>query len=129
MPPGTGVVGAFKSTLLVVVHALLLIFPIDFMRHGKQHQNENTRDLPQNTVTHIPGPTAAPRIVVQDRKEKSTMPTFKGLEHFKLQVKMGECVSDYLSITSLFLTVTFLLQWCLFKRLQSSRNIDRQPCC
>lgn len=36
------------------------------------------------------------------------MPTFKGLEHFKLEVKMGECVFDHLSLISLFLKVTFI---------------------
>ena len=35
------------------------------------------------------------------------MPTYEGLEHFKLEIKMGECVFDHLSTISLFLTVTF----------------------
>jgi hypothetical protein len=78
----------------------------DFIRHGKHHQNhhhhsesapDNTRDLrqpPQNTVTHTP---AAARVLDEERKEKekSTMPTYKGLEHFKLDIKMGECVFDH----------------------------------
>ena len=88
---------------------------IDFIRHGKQnrqHQNrhsspDNTRDLrqpPQNTVTHTP---AAARIVDEERKEKSTMPTYKGLENFKLEIKMGECVINHLSIIFRFLTLPF----------------------
>jgi serine/threonine-protein kinase RCK2 len=84
----------------------------DLIRYGKHHQNRhsapaNTRDLPpQNTVAHTPAAAAA-RIVDEERKEKSTMPTFKGLEHFKLEDKMGECVFDHLSIISLFLTDFF----------------------
>ena len=89
-----------------------LSFFIDFIRHGKHHQNrhlapDNTRDLrqtPQNTVTHTP---AAARIDERKEKEKSIMPTYEGLENFKLDIKMGECVIDHLSIISPFLTVTY----------------------
>lgn len=103
MPPGTGVVDAFKSALLVVAHDSLLIFlTTDLVRRGKHHnQNRhesapaNSRDLRQpqdvsNAVTHTP---VAARIVGdEERKGRSTMPTYKGLEHFKVEAKMGECV-------------------------------------
>ena len=92
--------------------ASFLSSPIDFIRHGKHHHNrhsapENTRDLrqqPQNTVTHTP---AAARVVDEERKVKSPMPTYQGLENFKLEIKMGECVFDHLSTIHPFLKVTF----------------------
>lgn len=109
MPPRTGVVDAFKSEFLVVAHSLLPILSslIDLIRHGKHHQNRHstpdiTRDLrqpPQNTVTHTP---EAAHILDEDieEEEKSNMSTYKGLEGFKLDIKMGECVFDHLSIVT-----------------------------
>lgn len=108
MPPGTSVVEALKSMLLLFSYTLRLIFLVDLIRHGKQHHNRhsapaNSRDLreqPRNTHT----PASAAKIVVdEERKEKSIMPTYKGLEHYKLKDKMGECVIYHLSIISLFL--------------------------
>jgi hypothetical protein len=104
MPPGAGVVDAFKSALLVVAHGFpLILLTTDLIRRGKHHnQNRhdsapaNSRDLRQpqevsNAVTHTPA--VAARIVGdEERKGQSIMPTYKGLEHFKLEVKMGEWV-------------------------------------
>lgn len=101
MPPG--VVDAFKSTSIIILYSLFLIFLLDLIRHGRHHHRNtapvNSRDLrqqpPQNTHT----PAAAAQIIVEEeRKERSTMPTYKGLEHFKLEDKMGECVFYYLSM-------------------------------
>lgn len=113
MPPATGVVDAFKSALLNVAHALLLILLIDLIRHGKHHRNVNrqapvdSHDLRQpqdvsNTITH-----RAARIVVdEERKEQSTMPTYEGLEDFELEDKMGEYVFRRLSIIASLISVS-----------------------
>ena len=89
---------------------------IDLIRHGKHHQNRHstpdiTRDLrqpPQNTVAHTPEAAHIPDEGRED-DQKSTMPTYKGLERFKLDIKMGECVFYHLSIVfSPLLTLAFI---------------------
>ncbi|KAF8803688.1 Pkinase-domain-containing protein [Phlegmacium glaucopus] len=83
MPPGTGVVDALKN----------------FIRHGKHHHRNispppaDTRDLPQHQprTTNTPAaPVTAQTVVIEERKEQSTMTTYKGLENFKLEIKMGD---------------------------------------
>ncbi|KAF8665718.1 hypothetical protein AX16_000168 [Volvariella volvacea WC 439] len=93
MPPGAGVVETFKNLI----------------RHGKHH-NQPRNDFPPSELPpnhsphHAPSqqqrqthaaPPSAPRqavqlIVDQEREAKSRMPSYKGLENFKLLDKMGD---------------------------------------
>ncbi|KAF8222714.1 Pkinase-domain-containing protein [Tricholoma matsutake] len=94
MPTGTGVVDAFKNLI----------------RHGKNHNHHNIRNdilkpphahqVQHNTHPEVPESQpqdvspghreAAEMIVNEERKASSKMPSYRGLENFKLLEKMGD---------------------------------------
>ncbi|KAF8974413.1 kinase-like domain-containing protein [Flammula alnicola] len=98
MPPGTSVVDAFKNLI----------------RHGKHHNHnrqppqeskpdnnpDDSRGLrQQQPVIHPPQPSvsksppareAAELIVEEERRHKTKMPVYKGLENYTLSDKMGD---------------------------------------
>jgi hypothetical protein len=111
MPQGNGVVEAFKSippcsSFFISSHQ----HATDLIRHGKHHQhhhqslrhdNDDTRPTapppPSPPPANSPPAREAAEIIVQEeRKERSQMPTYKGLEEFKLTDKMGESVLSFL---------------------------------
>lgn len=59
------------------------------------------------------------QIVQEEREAKETMPVHKGLEHYRLIEKMGECV--LLTTTDITGANVSLPQWCFLKRLQGHR--------
>ncbi|KAJ7699921.1 kinase-like domain-containing protein [Mycena rosella] len=71
----------------------------NLLRHGKHHNHANQNPTPPPSATPPP-PTpppddkmsreAAEEIVRQERELKETMPTYKGLENFKIVEKMGD---------------------------------------
>lgn len=83
---------------------------IDLIRHGKHHNNQHrdeshpsdqapTRNQPVNQSPNPPeqdqqpaNREAAEQIVKEEREAKAQMPSYKGLENFKLLEKMGEYV-------------------------------------
>ncbi|KAJ3853005.1 kinase-like domain-containing protein [Lentinula lateritia] len=90
--PSAGVVDAFKNLI----------------RHGKHHNNQHrdeshpsdqapTRNQPTNQSPNPPeqdqqpaNREAAEQIVKEEREAKAQMPSYKGLENFKLLEKMGD---------------------------------------
>ena len=98
MPPSTGVVEAFKSNPLYSPKFLIHSHhrSIDLIRHGKHHDHHGLRhDTPPTAPPPAKSPPArevAEIIVKEERKERSKMPTYQGLEQFKLTDKMGESV-------------------------------------
>jgi len=97
MPPGTGVVDAFKSTRLVFFIIFSHHLSADLIRHGKHHHHHHSlRHTPPPPAKTPPAREAAEIIVDEERRERSKMPTYKGLEQFKLTEKMGEFVSFFL---------------------------------
>lgn len=126
MPPGTGVVDAFKSMSASSPHKPRHVrFPVlktflDLIRHGKNHahahndtiskqprsslndpshhtdsrEQQQPQAQPDSTTTVRSAPLNSPEIaemiVKEERDARSKMPTYKGLENFKLLDKMGE---------------------------------------
>jgi hypothetical protein len=138
MPPGAGVVDAFKSNpfsfstlALPCSHQLFL----DLIRHGKHHHparsdavkshdeqsaqpsqahsraprqqgqaptqpaeadpaaHHDARHHNQQPMKSPPAREIAESMVNEEREAKTKLPTYKGLENFKLLEKMGEYVS------------------------------------
>lgn len=52
----------------------------------------------------------------REQKNKSQLPTYAGLENYKLVVKMGEYVISPIS-SSLHFTHIYQLQWCILERI------------
>lgn len=115
MPSGTAVVDAFKSLFscfFLLGSDGLTKQEIDLIRHGKNHHNtkQHQDDLnyhqpqaisrdkqqqphPQTILAPAPNYKDQVEIIVQEEREaKNKMPSFKGLENFKLLDKMGEYV-------------------------------------
>lgn len=140
MPPGVGVVDAFKSDIQSLSlqrsrnkHSDLFLF-LDLIRHGKHHNHAPRTNVAKSHDDHNAQPAQAhsraqrqqgqaqaqavqanpvahannqqpsqpmksppPREIAQslvneEREAKTKMPTYKGLENFKLLEKMGESV-------------------------------------
>ncbi|KAK2466356.1 hypothetical protein APHAL10511_001998 [Amanita phalloides] len=83
--PGSGVMDAFKSLL----------------RHGRNHNNHHVQpnnslasraphQQPSPVVPDPPPKEAAAMIVNEEREARNRMPSYKGLENFKLLEKMGD---------------------------------------
>jgi hypothetical protein len=93
-----------------------LKFSLDLLRHGRNHnsghpprqihaqpnnipsrvdhqQEQATSVAPVNHTepTYPPAQEAAVMIVNEERESRNSMPSYKGLENFKLLEKMGEC--------------------------------------
>ena len=103
------------------IHAFVQNYS-DLIRHGKQHhdkpgppqdpqtqhqqqrraqtdQTDQQRQAQRSAAAKEPLPSPGFRreaeLIVQEEKEaKTKMPTYKGLENYKLLDKMGECVSS-----------------------------------
>ena len=61
------------------------------------------------------------KIVQEERAAKDKMPTYKGLERFRLVQKMGECASRYLDFPC-HLTDYLSLKWSILQRIQGLRS-------
>jgi len=75
--------------------------PSDSAPRGNQKQQQSTHQIPADTqsVDQQPSPDhreAAEMIVSEEREAKTKMPTYVGLENFKLLDKMGECVLSHI---------------------------------
>lgn len=112
MPP---LVDAFKSMSYAHPNFMNGADPslIDLIRHGKHHNHANDpknqsldpHGLRQQPTQHQPSPVqssppreAAELIVQEERRQKSIMPTYKGLEAYELTDKMGELVPSFCTL-------------------------------
>lgn len=66
-------------------------------------------------------------IVSEERRVKERMPSYKGLEDYVLDLKMGEYVKSF-HLDHQFLDSSCPLQWCFLKCLQGHRDQHRQTC-
>lgn len=98
---------------------------LDLLRHGRNHNNghpnRQIHALPNNSPSRVahqqeqatsvasvnpteptypPAQQAAAMIVNEEREARNYIPSYKGLETFKLLEKMGECVGFAMCATS-----------------------------
>ena len=65
----------------------------DAVQQQERQQQQQSQPQSQAASQKSPAPKeAAEMIVNEEREQKSKMPTYKGLEKYKLLEKMGECV-------------------------------------
>jgi hypothetical protein len=112
MPP---LVDAFKSMSFAHPYCMNAAHtsPLDLIRHGKHHNHANvddpknqtpdTRGLrqppsPAKATSTTPPREAAELIVQEERRQKSIMPIYKGLEAYELTDKMGELVPSFCTL-------------------------------
>ncbi|KAF7352934.1 Protein kinase domain-containing protein [Mycena venus] len=64
----------------------------NLLRHGKHHNHARQEDTPPPSAAKDEQMSreAAEQIVKQEREQKEQMPTYKGLENFKIVEKMGD---------------------------------------
>lgn len=86
---------------------------------SKRHQQQqHNKAQPATTKQSQQLTREAEKIVREEREAQEKMPRYKGLEHFKLVQKMGECA--HLHPASLYrLLDRSYLQWSIFQRIQS----------
>ncbi|TFK29287.1 Ser/Thr protein kinase [Coprinopsis marcescibilis] len=105
MPP-TGVVDAFKNLIRHGKHhnhvqpkhndehqvqaAVHSRDPVPAQAHDKQHDHRHRSTAPQSKAQVAPNREAAEMIVNQERAERSKMPSYTGLENYKIIHKMGD---------------------------------------
>jgi hypothetical protein len=138
-PPCPPATTSSTPSKVISFHCLLTLFffiaispPIaDLIRHGKQHRakpqekpnaghdHDQYRSTSQPLNFNANDNMEAAKIIVDEERETSAkLPSYKGLENFKLLEKMGECVSIHPTpplSTSLIVTS----KWGLFTCLQS----------
>jgi ATPase subunit of ABC transporter with duplicated ATPase domains len=83
----------------------------------KQQQQQSAKVQPVATKQSQQYTRESEKIVQEERAAKEKMPTYKGLERFKLIQKMGECASRCLDIPCHF-TDHLPLQWSILQRIQ-----------
>jgi hypothetical protein len=122
-----GVIDTFKSTHILPFPPSTYLIALDLLRHGKHHnhaRHENTPP-PSAATDEQMSREAAEQIVKQEREQKEQMPTYKGLENFKIVEKMGESVPR-----PIFFDVVFIYpQRRLLQRLSCHRSHHKQESC
>lgn len=100
----------------------------DVQAQSQPKQQQATKSQPATAKQSQQRTREVEKIVREEREAMEKLPTYKGLERFKLVEKKGECV-DLHPVPRSRLADRFCPQWGILQRVQSFRPHIWDECC